>query len=127
MQRSWQKSLSLAFQGSRRQIGVAALLLGGFPLLGLSFVLFVILRGDGAYSPMTLAVVVGLCAVLGLSGYAILWKYPKNIEKLRWYLRNIASGELPEKIALLNSEDDIKAIPRASGHCNTCRVKVVTR
>jgi len=23
--------------------------------------------------------------------------------------------------------DDLKQVPRASGHCNTCRVKVVTR
>lgn len=45
-----------------------------------------------------------------LCGYFILRQYPKNIMRIRKYLENIAKGELPEKIDLIISFDDIKSI-----------------
>ena len=86
------------------------MLMAVIPILALLSVVLMALRFPGTYSVASQILVSALALVIALSGYTILRKYPENIARLRWYLRDIASGELPERVALLDSEDDFTAI-----------------
>lgn len=103
---------SLVSQGSRHQIVVVTLLLAVLPFLAVCFIFVDKLYSAGTYPLATQIVVLALAFAFAASGYAILHKYSQNIIKLRQYLRMIAEGELPDKIALLNFEDDISAIEK---------------
>lgn len=104
------KKLSLVSRGARYQIAVATILMAVLPILVVCFIALTTSFPAGTYSFAAKVVVSAFALALAASGYAILRKYPENIVKLRQYLRKIAEGELPDKITLLNSEDDIKAI-----------------
>ncbi|OQC32849.1 MAG: hypothetical protein BWX70_00499 [Verrucomicrobia bacterium ADurb.Bin070] len=110
------QKMSLASRGARYQTMVAAVLMSVLPMLLIGYVtVSTYLPGDH-YAQISKIVVIVMTVVLAVCGYAILYKYPENIVKLRHYLKEIAEGELPEAISLLNSEDDLKAI---EGYLNT--------
>lgn len=102
--------ISLISRGARFQIQVATVLMGVIPLLVVCFFALSVYSPAGMPSFVGQVVIGGLTFLLAASGYALLRRYPENIIKLRQYLRQIAAGELPEKIALDQSEDDIRAI-----------------
>ncbi|MCX7590157.1 MAG: methyl-accepting chemotaxis protein [Kiritimatiellae bacterium] len=105
------RSLSLVSRRSRHQLYVAIALILVIPLLAICLV--AVAPPVGPKDPYALLMRSGvvLCAaLLSCAGLIILRRYPKNIEKLREYLQKIANGELPEKIELVDTEDDIGAI-----------------
>jgi len=110
MKRNWAERLSLASRGARYQIAIATILTAVLPILVVCFIALTASYPAGTYSFAAKTVVGTLALTLAAGGYAILRKYPANIIKLRQYLLEIAEGELPDKVTLLNSEDDIKAI-----------------
>ncbi|MFH0907592.1 MAG: hypothetical protein V1929_02365 [bacterium] len=110
MKENWTKKLSLVSRGARDQIAVAIALMAVLPLLVVCFLALTMSFPAGTYSFATKVVLGILAFALAASGYGILRQYPANIMKLRHYLRQIAEGQLPDKITLLDSEDDIKAI-----------------
>ena len=110
MIKNWTKRCTLASRGARHQIAIAIILVAVLPVLVVCFIALAESFTAGPYSFGAKVVICAFTFVLALSGYSILSKYPVNILKLRQHLRKIAEGELPDKITLLNSEDDIKAI-----------------
>lgn len=110
MTTNWTRMMSLVSRGTRYQLRVAAALMTVIPLLAVCFIALTPYFPRGTYSLAVKAAVAVLAGLIAASGYVILWKYPQNILKLREYLREIVAGNLPEKITLLNSEDDIRAI-----------------
>lgn len=112
MRKQWMRMISLISRGAGYQLEVGIALISIIPLLCFCFVAARVFWSDETYSIWT-QILVGIFAlVIGVGGYLILRKFPKNILKLRLYLRDIAAGELPEKINLFNSEDDINAIEK---------------
>ncbi|MGQ9663398.1 MAG: hypothetical protein ACUVWX_13820 [Kiritimatiellia bacterium] len=105
------KSLSLASRRSRHQLYIAIALIVIIPLLSLCCAVLSPIFGpkDPATLPGRCTIVV-FAAVIAVSGVLILRRYPRNIERLRGYLKDIAEGNLPEKIELIDPEDDISAI-----------------
>ena len=89
---------------------VASALMAVLPILVVYFIAVTAFSPAETYSFAAKAVISSLAFVLAASGYAILYRYPKNIMKLRQYPQAIAQGELPDKITLLQSEDDMRAI-----------------
>ncbi|MCE9615957.1 MAG: hypothetical protein K8T26_16925 [Lentisphaerae bacterium] len=59
------------------------------------------------YAGLLLALTYGVSPALG---YVILSRYPRMAVRLRAYLQDMLHGELPERIALVKSEDDLSAI-----------------
>ncbi|TAN38262.1 MAG: hypothetical protein EPN23_02930 [Verrucomicrobia bacterium] len=110
MKENWDKNISLISRGTRYQVQVATALMGVIPLLVVYFFVLTVSSPHSIYSGIGQLIIVSLTFLLAVSGYALLCKYPTNILKLRQYLRQIAEGELPEKVALDNSADDIRAI-----------------
>jgi len=106
----WIKGLSLISRGTHYQIRIATMLLGVFPALVVCFLVLTASFPTGAFSLAAKIIIGCMALLLALSGYAILRTYPKNITKLRGYLRDMVEGELPDKVALEHSEDDICAI-----------------
>ncbi|MCX7008424.1 MAG: hypothetical protein NTY53_14440 [Kiritimatiellaeota bacterium] len=104
------QGLSLVSRGARYQMWIATLLVGLLPALVICFLALTFFLPEGTFSLVTKLIIGGTAFILAVSGYAILLAYPRNIIKLREYLREIAEGELPEKVALDQSEDDIRAI-----------------
>jgi signal transduction histidine kinase len=102
--------LSLVSRGTRTQIRIATTLLGVVPALAVCFLAVTFFLPAGTFAPVTQITIGGTAFVLALSGYLLLLAYPRSIVKLREYLREIAAGELPEKVTLDQSEDDIRAI-----------------
>lgn len=112
MKKNWLRLISLLSQGSRYQLEVGIALVSIIPLLSFCFLMFRVFGPESTYSLGTQILIVIFAVVMGVGGYLILRKFPRNIVKLREYLKDIASGELPEKVNLLNSEDDINAIEK---------------
>ena len=106
----WTDKFSLVSRGSRYQVRIAMLLMGVLPVLVLGFLVVTFMLPAGTFSVVARSALGGTALVLAVSGYAMLHKYPQNIVKLRQYLRNIAEGELPDKVTLEHTEDDLGAI-----------------
>ena len=121
MSKTLLQNVSLVSQGSRHQIVVATLLLAVLPFLAVCFIFLTKLYAAGTYPLATQIAVITLAFAFAASGYAILRAYSQNIIKLRQYLRMIAEGELPDKITLLNFEDDLSAI---ENYLNTVLVEL---
>jgi methyl-accepting chemotaxis protein len=102
--------MSLASRGARYQVRIAVMLMTVIPLLAAVSIAPSLFSSSGKYSLANQSLVSVFAFVIALSGYMMLRKYPGNIVRLRSYLRDIASGELPEAVALLDSEDDFSAI-----------------
>jgi signal transduction histidine kinase/CheY-like chemotaxis protein len=98
---------SLVARGARTQFGVAIALVSIIPFLTLCY-----LATGGLWDGEGRGWYVAALGVLvsATLGYAILAKYPLTVIKLRAYLQNIVKGELPDRIRLIRTEDDITAI-----------------
>ena len=106
----WKKQLSLESRGARHQIGVATALMAVLPNMVVCYV--VLLSPPDAYSFAVKSIIAGFVCLMALGGYLLLNRYPRNVTRLRQYLRQIAEGELPEQIRLLDSENDIRDIEK---------------
>ena len=104
----WKTKLSMESRGSRRQIGVAAALMAILPNMVICYV--VLFSPDDAYSGFAKAILAGLVCLITVGGFLLLNRYPRNVGRLRQYLMQIAEGELPEKIVLHESENDVRDI-----------------
>jgi len=104
------KIFSLLNLDARQQSSIGIALMSVIPLLVICLIFFYSETNSGnrilALSLSTIA--------LGLSGYVILQKYPRNILELRNFILEIANGTIPEKINLLNTDesDDLRFIER---------------
>lgn len=105
-----QQRISIVSRGSRYQVSMGVALLTVIPLMTVFLIAFAPYFFRGSFSWGARALAGGFAGMAALSGYLILRQYPKNILKLRKYLKLLAEGELPDEIKLLNSEDDLKAI-----------------
>jgi signal transduction histidine kinase len=105
---------SLQSRGARYQFAIGVALLSLVPMLGLWIV---VSRGDQlpavALSPMQSVTIAGFSLLVGIAGYLTLRKYPENIARLRRYSEDIVRGILPERIVLIEAEDDICAIEQS--------------
>ena len=110
MNNAWIQGLSLTSRGAHHQIRIATILMGVLPVLVVCFLALPLVLPAGTGTLAIKIMIGGTAFMLAVSGYVILRAYPKNIVKLREYLREMAEGELPEKVALDQSEDDIRAI-----------------
>jgi len=101
---------SVAVLGARQQFVIAVVLVSIIPALSLYHLAgstgwWVGSGNAQAWSVACFGVVAPV-----ILGYILLAKYPATIIKLRTYVQNIVSGELPDKISLFKDEDDITAI-----------------
>jgi len=66
---------------------------------------------DGSRLPSMAVWCAGAMVILVIAlGYTLLFKYPVSIVRLRHYLSTIASGGIPEQVALTEDEDDLAAV-----------------
>jgi signal transduction histidine kinase len=98
---------SVAAGDSRLLFDIAIALTSVIPALAFGVMLFH--SGNDVIAGMRVWLLV-IVMILMMAGYVILLKYPRNIAKLRRYLENMVQGQMPEKIALLRTENDIGAI-----------------
>jgi signal transduction histidine kinase len=106
MKRWRSASLSVSARGSRHQFAMALALVSALPLLTLYYLLT-------HRAHLSAGAQIGLVAMLAAviaSGFLLLAKYPAAIQKLRVYLTKMVGGEVPEKITLVQGEDDVAAI-----------------
>ncbi len=103
--------LSLTTSGSRTQFATGVALIALIPLLVCIYLMH-LTHSDTAVTASALAVMTFFASILMLLGLFLLVKYPINVVKLRHILEDISRGTLPDpsKIALLDSEDDMRAI-----------------
>jgi len=102
--------ISLISRGARYQMVVAICLVAVLPLLTICFLALPASPLCDTYSFAVRATMIAALLILAASGYSMLLQYPRNILKLRVCLQKIAAGEMPAKITLLHSEEDIVAI-----------------
>ncbi len=99
---------SIESRGTRRQIGVATALMAVLPNMVICYI--VLFSPDDAY-PLPLKLTLGgLVCLMAVGGYLLLNRYPKKVSHLRQYLKQIAEGELPERICLRESENDVRDV-----------------
>jgi len=108
--KKWGQTISMVSRGANYQIKLAAALMAVIPIMVVCFFALISFFPAGTYGLGAKAAIGAFAFVIAFIGYGILRKYPENIVKLRHYLQEIAAGELPESIMLMNSADDIKAI-----------------
>jgi hypothetical protein len=100
---------SIISRNSKYQIDIAIVLVGIIPILVTVFL--TILKPE--YLSYNIKIfIVATTILLAFSGIIILYKYPKNILKLRNYLESMAEGKLPEHIDFDHCEDDIIEIEK---------------
>lgn len=107
----WGDRFSLSVRGSRVQFFSGLALASLMPVLALVFVMVtrMYLPSHHAFQN-AIWPVLGMTALLSLSGLALLSKYPRNIVRMRRYLEGLASGRVPEGITLSEDEEDLRAI-----------------
>ena len=108
MAMDWTSKWSMESRGSRRQIGAATALMAILPNMVICYVF--LFSDDDTYSLPAKLILGGLVCLLAVSGYLLLNRYPKKVSRLRQYLKQIAEGELPEKIVLHESENDVRDV-----------------
>lgn len=106
----WLNRLSMESRGSRRQIRAAAALMAVLPNMVLCHLL--LFSSPDAYSPAAKTFVAALAILVAVGGFVLLNRYPRNVGRLRQYLLQIARGELPDSIALPESENDVRDVER---------------
>jgi two-component system, cell cycle sensor histidine kinase and response regulator CckA len=104
------RKLSLVSHGTRYQFSIGIALVSVLPLLTLFCMEHLDLFPEAMEPQYCRPLALGFGLAIALSGYVILRKYPLNIQRLRRYSEAIVKGELPEHIALLDTESDIKVI-----------------
>ena len=110
MTHEWLNRLSMESRGSRRQIRAAAALMAVLPNMVLCHLL--LFSSPDAYSPAAKSFVAALAVLVAVGGFVLLSRYPRNVGRLRQYLLQIARGELPESIALSESDNDVRDVER---------------
>lgn len=105
------RRVSLLTRGSKLQFEIAAVLITILPALVIAYLVSsgAVVRGG---LTTTEWVVAALVAVLICLGYGLLRKYPRTISRMRQYLEDMARGQIPDKVALIESESDIRAIEK---------------
>ncbi len=103
------RSPVLASRGARVQFDIAIALTSVIPLLVLAWLATGWLWGDGV-DPASYLAAIAVSVLMVLLGNGMLVKYPLTVIRLRRYLENIVKGDLPVKISLDDSEDDITSI-----------------
>jgi signal transduction histidine kinase len=100
---------SLSSRGSRAQFVVAMALISIIPILTLVYAFWphVDLTTISTSRIWTLGGIMGMTICLG---YGLLLRYPRTMIRLRRQMEQIARGELPERIELIEGEGDITAI-----------------
>ena len=106
----WLHSISLGSRGSKQILSISIALLAVIPFLAFVLIIVTMMRPAESYSVHMQLVVIGLAMLSSACGYLLLRRYPRNIVRIRSYLDDIARGELPERITLLDPEDDILGI-----------------
>jgi signal transduction histidine kinase len=100
--------LSLISLGARQHFAIGVALLAVIPVLSCWYLST---AASGAMAQGGLRVMIaGLLLLVGVTGYLVLRKYPKNIIRLRGYMEHMVRGELPDHVDLLENEDDLAAI-----------------
>lgn len=101
--------LSLTRRGARFHFDLAIALISIIPFLTLAGMASVrswwIPQSCWEWVPFAVAFAFG-----PILGYSILAKYPSTITRLRKYLEDVVRGEIPDKINLLCTEDDLAAV-----------------
>lgn len=100
---------SIISRSSRYQIGIAIVLVGIIPTF---IVVLFTFSNIGDYSTNLQLFIVLITIILASLGISILYKYPKNLMKLRNYLESMAEGNLPDNIDFDHCEDDIIEIEK---------------
>lgn len=109
LSRQFCEKLSSETRGARQEFRLCIILITGIPLLSIAHMYYAKLRGVPSSFFHISLVSLGMLLMMAL-GYALLNKYPSTIVRLRRYLEDIVNGELPDKIRLIETEDDITAI-----------------
>jgi signal transduction histidine kinase len=108
MLKTFGRPFSLSSSGTHRQFAVALVLVSVIPLLTLWRVNSSHSYPTGnAWTDMATIILSLWVAVLG---FILISKYPANITRLRTYLANMAEGEFPEAVSLIQTENDIQSI-----------------
>jgi signal transduction histidine kinase len=102
---------SIARYGSATQFAVAVLLASVLPIVAFFYVMSSTVLGRELGQTELWALGASV-TVLVICGYAVLFKYPLDIVRLRTHLEMLAGGGLPRDVHLSNTEDDLKAIER---------------
>jgi len=105
------RSLSLSRRGAWGQVTVAAVLITILPALILAWIWKSHLDGT-TLPPIAAWCISGVVVLVIVLGYALLFKYPVSIVRLRQYLSTIASGGIPDQVTLTEDEDDLAAVQR---------------
>ena len=108
MAMDWKNKWSMESRGTRRQIGAATALMAILPNMVICYV--ILFAADDTYSLPAKFLLGGLVCLVAVGGYLLLNRYPKKVSRLRQYLKQIAEGELPEKIVLHESENDVRDV-----------------
>ena len=108
MATEWTSKWSIESRGSRRQIGAATALMAILPNMVIGYV--ILFAADDTFSLPGKLILGGLVCLMAVGGFLLLNRYPKKVSRLRQYLKQIAEGELPEKIVLHESENDIRDV-----------------
>jgi len=107
--KDWRRLLSLTTRGARTQFFIAVGIALVLPLMSLLMLYNGQLGIDEFWQPNR-HLLAGATIALVFLGYALIARYPITIVRLRRYLQAIISGEMPEKINLVEAESDIQAI-----------------
>lgn len=103
--------MSLGSRGARYQILISVGLMVVIPILGVIFIATGLIM-PGFYSTTSTVLTAALILLLAANGYWMLRKYAENIVRIRHYLKDITAGDLPDHVALLDSNDDLHAIEK---------------
>ncbi|MDP6523751.1 MAG: hypothetical protein QGI24_05060 [Kiritimatiellia bacterium] len=104
------RMMSLVSRGAKYHLTVAITLTTIIPLLCFAFLVWSNFWYAGTASFWSSLVVSFMALLVALLGYWMLRRYPINIVKLREYLKSMVDGELPQRVVLDETEDDISAI-----------------
>ncbi|MFC1498999.1 sensor histidine kinase [Verrucomicrobiota bacterium] len=102
---------SLSSYGARIQFEIAIVLISILPLLTLGYLVYsgtLIDKSGGRFTFLIAPILLVLVAL----GYVLLSKYPSTIIKLRNLLENMVEKEIPIKVELSQSENDIRTIEK---------------
>jgi len=109
MRKTTEVTTALASRGARTHFTVGICLVSIIPLLTFTFLYVSAQTGETLSANLVVCLIAVLFSVMCL-GLALLVKYPINIMRLRHYLEQLSSEEIPVDIDLLAQEDDVRAI-----------------
>jgi signal transduction histidine kinase len=111
MDDGWRARLSLLSRGSSRQFAIGIALIVILPLLTFCYLATIGSWGVADVKVWHLAVLLLLAAIV-VSGTMLLRRHPANIVRLRRSLEHMVHGEIPDKVGLVTTANDIQAIQK---------------